>query len=104
IAPDQGTTSGSQSHPVNFNEGALAQACATAREALLQMASQRMGVPAALLRVEDAIVSGAGRGSLTYAELIGGKKFNLTINPNAKRKPASEWTILGKPVPRLDKI
>src|SRR5205085_10288083 len=27
VAPDQGTTSGSQSHPVNFNEGALAGAC-----------------------------------------------------------------------------
>jgi CO/xanthine dehydrogenase Mo-binding subunit len=102
VAPDQGTTSGSQSHPVNFNDGALAQACATAREALLQMASQRMGVPAALLKVEDGVVNGAGRASVTYAELIGGKKFNLTLNPNAKRKPASEWTILGKPVQRLD--
>src|SRR5262249_28028764 len=35
VAPDQGTTSGSQSHPVNFNEGGLAGACATARDALL---------------------------------------------------------------------
>ncbi len=26
VAPDQGTTSGSQSHPVNFNDGGLAQA------------------------------------------------------------------------------
>jgi nicotinate dehydrogenase subunit B len=102
VSPDQGTTSGSQSHPVNFNEGGLALACATAREALLQMASQRMGVPASLLRADDGIISGAGRGSLTYAELIGGRKFNLTLNPNAKRKPASEWKILGQPVPRLD--
>ncbi len=102
VTPDQGTTSGSQSHPVNFNEGALAQACATAREALLQMASQRMGVPAAILRVEDGIISGGGRASLSYGELVGGRKFNLSLNPNAKRKPASEWTVLGKPVARLD--
>jgi nicotinate dehydrogenase subunit B len=102
VSPDQGTTSGSQSHPVNFNEGGLAQACATAREALLQMASQRMGVPVSLLRADDGIITGAGRGSVTYAELIGGKKFNLTLNPNAKRKPASEWKILGQPVQRLD--
>ena len=102
VAPDQGTTSGSQSHPVNFNDGGLALAGATAREALLQMASQRMGVPATLLRVDDGVISGAGRGSLTYAELIGGKKFNLTLNPNAKRKPASEWKILGNAVARLD--
>jgi nicotinate dehydrogenase subunit B len=102
VAPDQGTTSGSQSHPVNFNEGGLAGACATAREALLQMAAQRMGVPASILRVEDGIISGGGRASLSYGELIGGKKFNLTANPNAKRKPASEWRILGTSVPRLD--
>ena len=102
VSPDQGTTSGSQSHPVNFNEGALAQACATAREALLQMASQRMGVPATILRVDEGIISGGGRASLSYGELVGGKKFNLPLNPNAKRKPAGEWTILGKPVQRLD--
>jgi len=102
VAPDQGTTSGSQSHPVNFNEGGLAGACATARDALLQMAAQRMGVPASILRVEDGIISGGGRASLSYGELIGGKKFNLTVNPNAKRKPASEWKILGTSVPRLD--
>jgi CO/xanthine dehydrogenase Mo-binding subunit len=102
VTPDQGTTSGSQSHPVNFNEGALAQACATAREALLQMASQRMGVPASILKVEDGVISGGGRASLGYGELIGGKKFNLTLNANAKRKPASEWKILGQPVARLD--
>ena len=102
VAPDQGTTSGSQSHPVNFNEGGLAGACATAREALLQMASQRMGVPVTLLRADEGVISGAGRASLTYGELIGGRKFNLTLNPNVKRKPASEWKILGTSVKRLD--
>jgi nicotinate dehydrogenase subunit B len=102
VAPDQGTTSGSQSHPVNFNDGGLALAGATAREALLQMAAQRMGVPATILKVEDGVISGGGRASLTYAELVGGKKFNITLNPNAKRKPAGEWRILGKPIARLD--
>ncbi len=67
VAPDQGTTSGSQSHPVNFNNGALALAAATAREALVQMAAQRMGVAAALLRVDEGVISGAGRAGLSYA-------------------------------------
>ena len=62
------------------------------------MAAQRMGVPASILKVDDGVISGGGRASLTYAELVGGRKFNLTLNPNAKRKPASEWTILGTPV------
>src|SRR5512135_2427352 len=37
LTPDQGVTSGSQSHPTNFNNKNLAGACATAREALLQL-------------------------------------------------------------------
>ena len=39
--PDQGVTSGAQSHPQNFNHANLALAAATAREALLQMASKQ---------------------------------------------------------------
>src|SRR5438067_2809601 len=57
ITPDQGTTSGAQSHPTNFNQGSLALACATAREALVQMASTRLSIPAEQLTVKDGIVS-----------------------------------------------
>src|SRR5215467_12684611 len=35
VAPDQGTTSGSQSTPTNFNHGSLALAAATAHERLI---------------------------------------------------------------------
>src|SRR5438094_7502064 len=45
LAPDQGTTSGAQSHPTNFNQANLALAGATARAALLERASMRLGVP-----------------------------------------------------------
>ena len=41
--PDQGTTSGAQSHPANFNRANLALAAATAREALVRLASERLG-------------------------------------------------------------
>src|SRR5260370_35416567 len=43
--PGQGITSGSQPHPTNFNQKNLAQAAATARESLLELASKRLGVP-----------------------------------------------------------
>jgi CO/xanthine dehydrogenase Mo-binding subunit len=104
VSPDQGTTSGSQSHPVNFNATALAQACATAREALTQMAAARLGVPAGELLVRDGVISAKADGSkrTTYGELIGGRKFNLGLNATAKRKSASDWTVLGTSVPRLD--
>ena len=54
--PDQGTTSGSQSHPTNFNESNLAQAGATAREALVQLAATRLGVTADQLSVADGVI------------------------------------------------
>ena len=57
ITPDQGTTSGSQSHPTNFNERNLAQAAATAREALLRLASQRLAVPVDRLAVSAGVIS-----------------------------------------------
>ena len=104
LTPDQGTTSGAQSHPTNFNKGSLALACATAREKLVEMASNRLGVPKDQLTVKDGIVSPRSDASknVSYAELIGGKKFNLTLNPQAKRKPADQWTVLGTPVPRAE--
>ena len=37
FTPDQGVTSGSQSHPANFNHTNLAQAGATARQALMAL-------------------------------------------------------------------
>src|SRR6059058_2684523 len=78
LTPDQGTTSGAQSHPTNFNQGALALAGATAREALLEMASTRLGVAVDQLGAKDGVISAKNDGSkkVSYAELIGGKKFN----------------------------
>src|SRR4029077_3322789 len=103
VAPDQGTTSGSQSTPTNFNEANLAQACATAREALLRLGAERLGVPVDQLTVVDGVIGAQGDASrwVGYGELVGGKKFNLTLSATAKRKTASQWTVLGKPAARL---
>jgi nicotinate dehydrogenase subunit B len=101
VTPDQGVTSGAQSHPQNFNHSNLALAAATAREALLQMASTQLGVPVDQLTAGNGVVSD-GKRRVTYGELIGGRKFNLPLNTAAKRKAPREWTILGNPVKRLD--
>ena len=53
LTPDQGTTSGSQSHPANFNDENLAQAAATARQALLRLAAERLGAPVDQLTAAD---------------------------------------------------
>src|SRR5205814_280255 len=100
----QGTTSGAQSHPTNFNQGALALAGATAREALFQMAGARLAVPVDQLAVKEGVVSVKTDSSrkVSYAELVGGKKFDLTLNTRAKRKNPTEWTVLGTPVLRVE--
>ena len=43
ITPNQGTTSGAQSHPANFNQSNLALAGATAREALVRLRCRAAG-------------------------------------------------------------
>jgi nicotinate dehydrogenase subunit B len=102
--PDQGVTSGSQSTPTNFNQSNLAQAGATARQALLQLASKQLGVPVDQLTAKDGVISSKSDTSkkVTYGQLVGGMKFDLKLDGNAKRKSPSEWTVLGKPVPRPD--
>jgi nicotinate dehydrogenase subunit B len=104
LTPDQAYTSGSQSHPANFNHGNLGQAAATAREALFKMASQQLGTSVDQLSASDGTISSMGDASkkATYAQLVGGKKFSLTLDPKAKRKPPSEWKVLGTAAQRSD--
>lgn len=104
LTPDQGTTSGSQSTPTNFNDANLALAAATAREALLEMAAKKFGRPAAELKAVNGVITSPAGQRVNYQELIGEKHFHLGLNAAAKRKPRSEWTILGKPVPSLDHV
>jgi CO/xanthine dehydrogenase Mo-binding subunit len=104
FTPDQAYTSGSQSHPANFNHANLALAAATARQTLFGMASRNLGVPADQLTARNgtiAVKSDAAR-KVTYAQLLGGRKFSVTLDPQAKRKPVREWRVLGKPIHRLD--
>jgi len=104
LTPDQSYTSGSQSHPTNFNHSNLAQAGATARQALLRLASDRLGASAEQLIARDGVIRTKNDPTrqVTYGELVGGKKFTLALDPKAPRKPPAEWTVLGKPVPQRD--
>lgn len=104
ITPDQGTTSGSQSTPANFNSRNLALAAATARQALIQRASRRLGVARDQLTAVDGMITTRSDStkSVTYGELLAGERFSIPLDVNAKRKPHREWTVLGRSVPRVD--
>ncbi|HEV2397442.1 MAG TPA: molybdopterin cofactor-binding domain-containing protein [Candidatus Sulfotelmatobacter sp.] len=102
ITPDQGTTSGSRSTPTNFNTSGLAQAAATAREALINLAAQQLGISASQLTATGGFVTAADGHRVSYRNLVSGKKFHLVVDPKAKRRSPEDWTVLGKPVPSLD--
>lgn len=104
LTPDQGVTSGSQSHPAEFGRNGLRQALATAREALFQMASKQLGVPIESLAVEDGVifVRDDPTQQVTYGQLIGGQQFNLTVDPTATPKDPRDYTVLGTSVPRYE--
>jgi nicotinate dehydrogenase subunit B len=102
VTPDQGSTSGSQSTPTNFNLEDLALAAATAREALVSLAAMHFGEDTSLLTTKDGAVASHSGKRVTYAELIGAKQFRLPLNKQAKRRSPTQWTVLGKSIPALD--
>ncbi|HKH73506.1 MAG TPA: molybdopterin cofactor-binding domain-containing protein [Vicinamibacterales bacterium] len=104
MTPDQGTTSGQQSHPTNFNRTNLALAAATARETLIRLAATQLNAPMQNLVARDGAVSVRATPSrrVSYGALIGGKKFNVQLNPKAARIHPRDWTVLGTPVQRVD--
>ena len=101
--PDQGGTGASNG--VSAIYGPLRQASATARQALLQLASKKLGAPVESLSVKDGVVAGADRSrTASYAELIGNGKFNISFSAAAPVKDPSQFRIVGKLTPHRPEI
>ena len=101
LTPNQGPTFASLS--IQNGGVQIRRAAATAREALVEQASKRLGVAKADLAIRDGIVSlRDGSKSVSYAELVGNRQLTLKLNPAASLKDPKDYTIVGKPVPRLD--
>ena len=110
---DQGRTVGSSTVPRGGQQ--LRQAAAAARLQFLTFASVRLREPAEQLTVTDGvvIVSGNPPKKDSYAELIGGKRFNVKITatgvqgsmnvaPEVKPKSYKEYKVVGTSVHRVD--
>src|SRR6185436_14256834 len=110
VTVDQGGSGGSDA--LQTDGYPMRRVAAEARRVLLDMASTRLGVPVTALVVSDGVVSVAADRSkkVTYGELIGGKKFNVTLtggNINAatgtaKLKDVQQLKITGQSPPRYD--
>jgi CO/xanthine dehydrogenase Mo-binding subunit len=99
LTPDEGYTAGSKT--IQVGGVALRKAAAEARQALLEMASSRLGVSTDGLTIQNGVISGGGQ-SVSYGDLIGNQVFNRTISDQTPLKDPSQYTIVGQPIPRLD--
>ncbi len=105
VSPDQGYTAGSFSTWTQFGGGGLRVALDTARDALFQLASQYFDVDVSRLTVLNGVFSVTGGDptyTVSYGQLVQGKRFNLTVNAKAVPNDPSTWRILGQSVPRVD--
>ncbi|GAC1540066.1 MAG: xanthine dehydrogenase family protein molybdopterin-binding subunit [Myxococcales bacterium] len=101
LTPDQGPTYGSVSIQIGGMQ--IRQAAATARDALLGLAAEKLGVAKGDLSVKDGVIAAkAGGKRASYGQLVGNRDFNLKIDAKAQLKDPKDYTIVGKPVGRLD--
>jgi nicotinate dehydrogenase subunit B len=108
--PDQGGSGGSDA--IERDGWPMRRVAAEARRVLLELTSERFGVPVADLTVADGTVSVKGdpARSVTYAELVGGRRFDVKLSGNnvddttgrAPVKPVQELRVVGRPIPRYD--
>jgi nicotinate dehydrogenase subunit B len=110
ITPDQGGSGGSDG--VETDGLTMRRVAAEARRVLLELGGQHLGAPVEMLAVANATIalkSDAAK-KVTYAELIGGKRFNVALtgrNVNAatgkaQMKPVNELRVVGQSLKRYD--
>jgi CO/xanthine dehydrogenase Mo-binding subunit len=94
----------------------MAKVAAYARQALLELASKKLGTPVSGLSVKDGVVT-AGSAKVKYSELVSGQVLNVVmpvagktldfspgvrITGEPKLKDPTQHKVVGKPYPRLD--
>lgn len=75
---------------------------AVARETLIDLAREAWQAERSDLSAADGKVSHRDGRSVSYADLLKGKKLSATVTDETKLKPASEWKIAGTSVPKVN--
>src|SRR5436309_7950322 len=110
ITVDQGGSGGSDA--IQTDGWPMRRVAAEARRVLLELASVRFGVPVDHSAVREGVITVKADPSrkVTYGELIGGKRFNVSLTGNnidattgvAKVKPVQELKMVGQSPQRYD--
>jgi len=83
----------------------LRAAAAEAKAVLIQLAAERLKVPAASLHVEAGVVSGTDPSArVTYGQLTEGKRIERRLEGKAALEAVSAFTIVGRSAPRRDAL
>jgi nicotinate dehydrogenase subunit B len=101
LTPDQGSTSGSTG--VARGGVQIRQAAATAREALVRMGAERLGLaPADVEAADGEVRPKSGGAGISFGNLIGDRQFALKLDPKAPLRNPDEYVLVGKPLRRPD--
>lgn len=102
VTPNQGGTYSSRA--IRFGQPQLQRAAAEARQRLLALASARLQIPVANLRVENGLITAGGDDAAftTYGELIGDQRFELAFTGTAPVKSVDQYKLVAQPVKRKD--
>src|SRR5689334_2442606 len=99
-SPNEGVTSGSLS--IQQSGRAIRAACAEIRQIFIAAASDKLGVDADALAIEDGTISGPGNVRTSYWELAGEVSLDRDATAGVKAKPIAKRALAGQPVQRLD--
>ncbi|HKO05703.1 MAG TPA: molybdopterin cofactor-binding domain-containing protein [Candidatus Acidoferrales bacterium] len=81
----------------------LRRAAAALRDLLVEVAAKRWNLaPAALTAADGKVADPASHRSMTYAELARGRSLAQMIPAEDPVTPASQWTVAGLPLPKVD--
>lgn len=85
---------------------ALRAAGAEARATLMELAAEQLKVPKNRLTIKNGVISDKTnrRKKVSYAQLAKGKKIAKLLKNTAALKNVSEYTVIGKPIKRMDAI
>ena len=101
LTPFDAGTFGSRTTPTMTPQ--FRRVAAAARDLLIAVAAKEWNVAAEGLVAVDAKVTDPASGrSLRYAELTRGKTLAQNVPAEDPVTPAAQWTIAGKPVPKVD--
>jgi nicotinate dehydrogenase subunit B len=100
--PDEGVTAGSMT--IISSGDALRQASAEARRILLNQAVNQLDATLDELIFDEGIISVRKdpERKVSYAELMGGKRFRAKVSYNAPLKSPEQYRVVGKPISRVD--